>query len=95
MALDLLAIKADKLRFVATGAWYFLIINVFKVPFSVGLGLIHLNTLVLLVTLVPLVLVGTWLGRRFLKRLNQQSFEWLTIAASGLSAVALLLKGLL
>jgi len=95
MSLYLLAIKADKARFVATGAWYYLLVNLAKVPFSVSLGLIHLRTLTLLATLVPMVLIGTWLGRRFLKRLNQRTFEWLTIAASTLSAAVLLLKGLL
>ncbi len=95
MSLYLLAIRADKARFVATGAWFFFLVNLAKVPFSAGLGLIHPQTLLLLATLVPVVLIGTWLGRRFLASLKQHSFEWLTIAASGLSAVVLLLKGLL
>ncbi|MCL2736315.1 MAG: sulfite exporter TauE/SafE family protein [Propionibacteriaceae bacterium] len=95
MSLYLLAVKADKVRFVATGAWFFFLVNVTKVPFSIGLGLVHVHTLVLLATLIPAVLVGTWLGRRFLKLLNQHVFEWATIASSALSAVILLLKGVL
>ncbi|MCL2482247.1 MAG: sulfite exporter TauE/SafE family protein [Propionibacteriaceae bacterium] len=95
MSLYLLAIKADKARFVGTGAWFFFLVNVTKVPFSIGLGLIHLHTLVMLVTLIPFVLVGTWLGRKLLTKLKQESFEQLTIGASALSAVVLLLKGIL
>jgi len=95
MSLYLLAIKADKTRFVATGAWFFFLVNLTKVPFSIGLGLIHLHTLAILATLIPVVLLGTWVGRHLLKALKQTSFEWLVIAASLLSAVVLLLKGVL
>ncbi|MCL2470509.1 MAG: sulfite exporter TauE/SafE family protein [Propionibacteriaceae bacterium] len=95
MSLYLLAIKADKARFVGTGAWFFFLVNLTKVPFSIGLGLVHLHTLLMLVTLIPFVLVGTWLGRKLLTKLKQESFEQLTIGASALSAVVLLLKGVL
>jgi uncharacterized membrane protein YfcA len=94
MALYLLAIKADKARFVATGAWFFLIVNVSKVPFSAGLGLIRADTLRLLLLLIPVVLVGTWVGSRFLRSLSQRAFEWLTILASAASGVTLIVKGL-
>jgi uncharacterized membrane protein YfcA len=94
MSLYLLAIRADKLRFVATGAWFFLLVNLAKVPFSAGLGLIHPDTLRLLAVLIPVVLVGTWLGRRFLRGLSQLWFERLTIAASAIAALTLLVKGL-
>ena len=95
MSLYLLAIKADKTRFVATGAWFFFLVNVTKVPFSFGLGLIHGHTLALLASLVPVVLIGTGLGRRFFRRLSQEAFERVTIGASALSALVLLLKGVL
>jgi uncharacterized membrane protein YfcA len=94
MALYLLAVKADKNRFVATGAWFFLVVNVAKTPFSAGLGLIHTDTLALLATLVPVVLVGTWCGRRFLRSLSQRHFDRLVIAASALSGAILVAKGL-
>jgi len=92
--LYLLAIKADKTRFVATGAWFYFLVNLAKVPFSASLGLIHAGTLLLLATLIPLVLVGTWVGRIVLKHLSQRTFEWWAIGASAASAVVLLVKGL-
>ena len=42
-----------KLEIVGTSAWFFLLINAFKVPFSFGLGLIHGQTLLLNLLLVP------------------------------------------
>jgi hypothetical protein len=41
MTLYLLAMRVEKLRFIGTSAWFFLIVNVSKVPFSAGLGLFH------------------------------------------------------
>src|SRR5208283_3682403 len=38
MSLYLLAIGLPKLAFVGTGAWFFLLVNAFKIPFSVKLG---------------------------------------------------------
>ncbi|MGC0143472.1 sulfite exporter TauE/SafE family protein [Pseudactinotalea sp. Z1732] len=95
MALYLLAVRADKMRFVGTMAWYFLIVNVAKVPFSIGLGLMTTTTLWLTLALAPAVLVGTWMGRTFLRRLPQHRFETLTLGASLLAGVVLMVRGLI
>lgn len=95
MALYLLAIRAEKMRFVGTNAWYFLIVNVAKVPFSAGLGLMSTQTLWLTLALAPAVLVGTWLGRRLLGVLPQRRFEQLTLTASLLAGVVLLARAAL
>ncbi|MGC0249657.1 sulfite exporter TauE/SafE family protein [Pseudactinotalea sp. Z1748] len=95
MALYLLAVRADKMRFVGTMAWYFLIVNVAKVPFSIGLGLMTTTTLWLTLALAPAVLAGTWMGRTFLRRLPQHRFETLTLGASLLAGVVLLARGLI
>ena len=43
MTLYLSAAGVDKRRFVGTSAWFFLIVNLVKVPFSVALGLMHVD----------------------------------------------------
>ena len=58
MTLYLSAAGIDKRRFVGTSAWFFLIVNLAKVPFSIGLGLIHADDVVRAVVLSPAVLVG-------------------------------------
>lgn len=92
MTLYLLAARIDKLRFVGTGAWYFLIINLTKVPFSAALGLFTQRTLLRDLVLVPVVLFGTWLGSKLLAVMPQKVFENVAIIASGVGAVSLLLK---
>lgn len=94
MTLYLLAVRAQKMRFVGTMAWYFLIINLAKVPFSIGLGLMTTQTLWLTLVLAPAVLVGTWLGRRFLGWLPQRRFEQLALGAALLAGLVLLVRAL-
>ena len=91
MSLYLLAARVDKTRFLGTGAFYYLIINLTKVPFSAALGLFHVSTLWLTLILLPAVLVGAWLGRILIRRVSQLWFERLTLAATAIAAGALLI----
>ena len=92
MTLYLLAMRVEKLRFIGTSAWFFLIVNVSKVPFSAGLGLFRPESLRLVAMLVPVVLVGTWLGVLLIRRLSQVTFERAALAGSAVAAVALLVR---
>jgi uncharacterized membrane protein YfcA len=75
MALYFLAINVPKYAFVGTSATFFLIINVFKVPFSASLGLIDMGSLMFNVVLMPCVVAGTFLGRWLIGIIPQQLFE--------------------
>jgi len=90
MMLYLLAIGLPKLALVGTGAWFFLLVNVFKVPFSLHLGLITTGSLrtdaILLLPMVP----GALLGPVLLKRINQKSFETMVLVFTILAAIRLL-----
>ena len=91
MAVYLLAIALPKENLVGTSAWFFLIVNVVKLPFSSALGLLNAPSLLLDLTLCPLVLLGNWLGRRVLHSLPQHVFERILLA----SALAASLKMIL
>lgn len=91
MALYLLACRVPKMAFVGTSAWFFLVINLVKVPFSVQLGLITRDSLLLTLALVPAVAAGALSGRWLLGRINQQWFEMLLIAFTVIAGVRLLL----
>lgn len=93
-SLYLLAARVDKMRFVGTSAWFYLLVNTSKVPFSAALGLFPATTLSLTLILMPVVLVGTAAGRWLLKRMDQRSFERWTLAASLFAGAALLLRAL-
>jgi uncharacterized membrane protein YfcA len=90
MTLYLLLSGTLMLEFLGTGAWFFLIVNLFKVPFSAGLGLIDRSALALDLALAPLVLLGGVIGILAVRRLGQQQFEWAALTLVGVAALPLL-----
>jgi uncharacterized membrane protein YfcA len=86
MSIYLLATGISMMGFLGTGAWFFFLVNLFKVPFSLALGLIDFSSVRLDVKLLPALLVGALVGRLVVSRLNQGVFEALvlffTVAAS-------------
>jgi uncharacterized membrane protein YfcA len=89
MVLYLLAVGLPKLAFVGTGAWFFMLVNVFKVPFSVHLGLITRDSLVMDAILVLPMLPGAFLGPVLLRRINQRAFEVMALVLSVVAALRL------
>jgi hypothetical protein len=90
MAIYFLAMRLPKLDFVGTAAVFFLVLNLFKVPFMGGLGLITPESLRLNLFLAPAVLAGAWGGRAVVARIDQRAFENVALALSVLAAVRLL-----
>jgi len=89
--LYLLACRLPKMEFVGTAAWFFFIINVFKLPFSASLGLIHSGTLLLNLVAVPSIALGIFFGRWLLRKISQSLFEWLLLTFAALGALRLML----
>ncbi len=90
MTLYLTAQRIDKLRFLGTATWFFLFVNLAKLPFSIGLGLISMSALVTALMLVPLVVAGGLFGAWVARRMNQRTFEIVVLTATAISGVALL-----
>lgn len=91
MSMYFLAARFPVKEFLGTAAWFFAIVNIGKVPFSVGLGLITVPGLVVDLVLAPLVIGGALFGRWLAGRLNQTVFERLVIAFTVIGAVYLLI----
>jgi uncharacterized membrane protein YfcA len=89
-AIYLIAVGLPKMEFVGTSAWFFFIINLFKVPFSIALGLIRGQTLLLNLILAPAVLAGVLAGRWLLERIPQRLFEHMLLAFAVLAALRLI-----
>ena len=91
VALYCVAVALPKLEVVGTIAWFFFILNIFKVPFSAGLGLIHGSSLALNAVLIPAILAGLVGGRWLIQRVPQRVFEGLVLAFAAIAAARLLL----
>ena len=90
VTLFFLAVALPKLEFVGTSALFFLIVNLFKVPFSMNLGFITLPSLAFNATLMPCVALGIVGGRFLVHRMNQLFFERLLLALTILTAFHLI-----
>jgi len=86
-----LARRMDKMTFVGTAAWFYLIVNLSKVPFSIQLNLINPASLSFDLMLLPVVALGCAAGRLLLRSVPQQLFEWITIATASAAALRLIL----
>ena len=89
MILYLLAVGLPKLEFIGTGAWFFMLVNAFKVPFSVRLGLINPGSLVLDALLVLPMVPGALLGPVLIRHINQEAFERLALVLTVAAAIRL------
>ncbi|MFV0427097.1 MAG: sulfite exporter TauE/SafE family protein [Beutenbergiaceae bacterium] len=92
MSMYFLAVRLPVTTFLGTSAWFFFVINVTKVPFALGLGLVSPQLLLIDLILVPFVVVGAFLGRVLIRYLSQRVFEWTVIVASIAGAVYLLVR---
>ena len=90
MAIYLLAMRLPKMEWMGTAAVFFFLINVFKVPFMIELGLINWQSVTGNLVLLPAVLIGAALGRKLLKKINQRLFENLALWMSAVAGLKLL-----
>lgn len=98
MLIYLLAMRLPKNEFIGTGAWYFLLLNCFKVPFSGEQHLITLASAKVNLMMVPIIVAGALLGVRLLKRIPEKGFTAIVqllaaIGAAWLAVSALIPKG--
>ena len=89
MVLFLLPHRLPKETFVATMAWFFFALNLFKVPFSVGAGMLDAGSPLVAACLIPAAVVGGFFGKWLLPRIEQKAFETATLWLTGLAAARL------
>jgi uncharacterized protein len=90
MSIYLLAAGTSMLGFLGTGAWFYLLVNLFKLPFSIGLGLVDAGSLRTDALLLPALAVGALLGRLAVGRIDKGLFENLVLGATAVASVNLL-----
>ncbi len=91
VALYFVAVGLPKFEVVGTLAWFFFLINLFKMPFSVGIGVVNWSSLALDLVLVPAVFVGLFAGRWLIHRMPQRTFDALMLLFAGFASLRLIL----
>jgi uncharacterized membrane protein YfcA len=91
MTVYLLSQRLEKKDHLGVFSRFFLFINLFKVPFSADLGIIHGRSLATNLVMLPFVILGVLLGWQILKRIPQKPFEWTLFVLTLFAAVWLIL----
>ncbi len=89
MSIYLVSQDFDKRQFIGTAAWFFLILNVCKVPAYATLGMLTWKMLPTAAALAPLVILGALLGVYVLARIPQRFFDALALLLAGIAAIRL------
>lgn len=91
MALYLLSMRLPKNEYIGTAAWFFLVVNLFKVPFHVfSWETITVNSFLLNLISLPFIAIGAWSGLWVVKRIPEKQYRWLVIGMTGIAAVFML-----
>jgi hypothetical protein len=87
-----LACKLPKFEFLGTAGWFFCIVNLLKVPFSIQAGMITLDSLGVNAVLAVVVVAGSAAGRWVARRIDQKVFEWAALVLTAAAAVHLVVS---
>ncbi len=90
MSVYLLACALPKKSFIGTGAWFFLLINLVKMPFMFHRGIITADSLAFNLKLLPVIMIGGVLGIWAVKRINETVFKNAVSVLAALAALKLL-----
>jgi uncharacterized protein len=92
MAIYFLSMRLPKNAFIGTTAWFFMVINWFKIPFHVwSWHTITLNTFLLDLCTIPLIAIGAYLGIIIVKKLPEKAYRWFIITMTVIAAMFMLL----
>jgi len=89
-SLYLLAKGAKKNNYMGTFAWFFLIVNLTKLPLQVfAWRNITGTTLALAGLMIPAITTGALLGAAVIKRLPEKPFRWIILVVTAVAAIRL------
>jgi uncharacterized membrane protein YfcA len=91
--LYLLSVRLPKESYIGTGAWFYIFLNCFKVPFHViSWQTINWQTIQLNMIMFPALFIGALIGKKVVSYIPERSYRYLIFAVILLSAILLLFK---
>jgi len=93
MAVYFLSMKLPKNNFIGTAAWFFLVINWFKVPFHIwGWHTLHTDSWIFALALTPAIILGAYLGIALVKKMSDKIYRWFIVGMTLVAAVVMVLR---
>jgi hypothetical protein len=86
MSIYFLSMGFNKNKFIGTAAWFFLFVNLFKVPFHIFIwNTIDLEIFLFDLSLFPLILIGAIIGVWIVKKIPEKPYKIFVIVSVVLS----------
>ncbi len=93
MSIYLLTMRLPKNNFIGTKAWFFMLINLTKMPLHIFFWkTITLNSIIFDLMVLPAILIGAFAGVKIVKLIPEKGYRLLVIITTALSAVIMLIK---
>ncbi len=90
IAIYFLSLGLNKNKFIGTAAWFFLLVNLFKVPFHISVWeTISTDTFIFNLTFLPVIMIGAFIGIKVVKLIPEKPYRIFIIASSALAALKL------
>lgn len=89
-ALYFIASKLPKYAYIGTSAWFFLLVNLFKIPLMVNLEIIDQSSLLFSASFMLYSILGAVVAPFIVKHINQRLFEiliWVFIVVGGIRLI--------
>ncbi len=93
MVVYFLSMRLPKNNFIGTVAWFFLVVNWFKVPFHVWVWhTINTDSWLMALSLTPAIVLGAYAGILLVKKMTDQFYRWFIVGMTAVAAVVMVLK---
>ncbi|MCA0753525.1 sulfite exporter TauE/SafE family protein [Paenibacillus sp. N4] len=89
MSMYLLGKKLPKEVFIGTGAWFYLTVNLIKLPFFVKLDMITEQSLLINLWMLPAIAAGICAGVYIIPRVKQSQFQFIVLMLGAAGALVL------
>ena len=94
MSIYLISRGMFKDEFMGTWAWFFMIVNLSKLPLFGSMGMITAETLRFDLILIPCVILGALVGKRLFRLIPQRVFDPLVLALALIAAIRMVTGGI-
>ena len=93
MSIYFLAMGLEKNSFIGTGAWFFLFVNLFKLPFHIFIWeTIDVTTFLFDLVLIPAIVLGAFSGVWIVKKIPEKPYRVIIIISVVFAALQMSLK---
>ncbi len=93
LSVYLLSMRKEKMEYIGINAWFFLVVNFLKIPLQIFVwDNITWHTFTLNLVMIPVIMIGAWLGIRLVKLFPENVFRRFIQIVTILSVIMMLVK---